>query len=113
MPPTKKDSQMKTDTENTNDVTGADSLDRPVGLIETAPRDGTYILVWTGHYWEFALYDRGAWCGAHHSSTHGNELYNPTHWMPQPPPPNTKVRDRHHQGGNENTESADGGGSLD
>ena len=56
--------------------------------IKSAPKDGTEILVWTG-VWEFAVYDQGAWCGAHHSATHGNELSLVTHWMPQPASPNT------------------------
>jgi len=57
--------------------------------IETAPKDGTEILVWVNGAiaWEFAFWDEGAWCGAHHSSTHGNELYNVTHWLPMPPRP--------------------------
>lgn len=87
---------MKTDTGNTKSASGADSLDRFVGLIETAPKDGTSILVWTGYYWEFALYDKGVWCGAHHSSTHGNELHDPTHWMPQPPSPNIPIAVKTH-----------------
>jgi hypothetical protein len=56
--------------------------------IESAPRDGTPILVWAGSgAWELAMWDQGAWCGAHHSSMHGNELHAPTHWMPQPAAP--------------------------
>ena len=57
--------------------------------IETAPKDGTEILVFTA-WWEAAFWDSDAWCGAHHSSTHGNELASPTHWLPQPLPPNVQ-----------------------
>ena len=55
--------------------------------IDSAPLDGTFILVWTKWQWEFALSDRGVWCGAHHSSTHGNKLEDVTHWLPQPASP--------------------------
>ena len=56
--------------------------------METAPKDGTYILIYTGKFWELAFYD-GAWFGAHHSSWHGNLLREETliAWMPQPPEP--------------------------
>lgn len=36
-----------------------------------------------------------------------------THWAHIPPSPNAEVRDRHPEGGNENTENRAGGGSLD
>lgn len=58
-----------------------------LSTIDTAPKDGRPLLVWTGEYWEYAKYHDRAWRGAHHSATHGNELDEPTHWMPQPPPP--------------------------
>jgi hypothetical protein len=60
--------------------------------ISAAPKDGTFLLVWTGQ-WELGFWDQGEWYGAHHSSTHGNRLYNPTHWMPQPPAPSKELTD--------------------
>lgn len=62
--------------------------------IETAPKDGTDILVFTDRgvfeaafvgdsYWEFAVADfHGCLC----CSGNGD---NPTHWMPLPQPPET------------------------
>jgi hypothetical protein len=66
--------------------------------IETAPKDGTWVLLtggdidygWDGGFkpsvvsgqwadtrWQFAWYDSGYY----------GEYENPTHWMPLPPPP--------------------------
>jgi len=74
--------------------------------IETAPRDGTWIIAWDGKgvqpmIWEVGDEDypkdyRG-WCYADHRW--GGTLYDgcnevlthPTHWMPLPPPPPPKA----------------------
>jgi len=47
--------------------------------ISTAPKDGTWVLVWRG----FCSVDayKGDWCGEK----------NPTHWMPLPPPPSVSI----------------------
>lgn len=62
--------------------------------IETAPRDGTRILV-TGNLWNYSKcireyipvtvywYD-GAWETSYPQKRHAGE---PSHWMPLPPPP--------------------------
>jgi len=57
--------------------------------MNTAPKDGRNILVYDGYCWQLAFYDSGAWCGSHHSSTHGNELYEGdlVAWMEQPEKP--------------------------
>lgn len=62
-------------------------------LIETAPKDGTHVLVfmygdmttayWDGETWELSIASDGP--------VESNEV-NPTHWMPLPTPPNVKVR---------------------
>ncbi len=74
--------------------------------IESAPRDGTPILAWSlgygaretkmGRYPEgspgYAVWARGdgplnygwVWIEEKHNSAH---TWNPTHWMPLPPPP--------------------------
>ena len=59
--------------------------------IETAPTDGTRILVWEGFYecvelvwWRWKQTGEeayGTW------TTNGISGYNPTHWMPLPDPP--------------------------
>ena len=63
--------------------------------IDTAPRDGEAILVWNDDWWEAAFYDAGKWCGAHHTSAHGNELpeRHLTYWLPQPPKPAKEPND--------------------
>ena len=58
--------------------------------IETAPRDGTLVLAWSGRapliaYWgrDNALNPLG-WIGGHCRINH---IDQPTHWMPLPAPP--------------------------
>ncbi len=50
--------------------------------IETAPRDGTPLLVWDGDVPIIAYWHRAAW----RYSPKGYTCH-PTHWMPLPPPP--------------------------
>jgi hypothetical protein len=54
--------------------------------IETAPRDGTDVLLW--------LHDAGACCGYYHYdrwwADNGDAIVDPTHWMPLPRPPSDK-----------------------
>ena len=61
--------------------------------IETAPKDGTLVIVGAPGYasvsarwgWESPWID-GWWCDGHRSDAVGPE-FTPTHWMPLPPPP--------------------------
>lgn len=62
--------------------------------IETAPRDGSRVLVWSKHYiWNgvyTAYWGRNgelnpfSWIGGHCRVSH---IDHPTHWMPLPEPP--------------------------
>lgn len=55
--------------------------------IETAPKDGTWILIWLdwiGHPMSSA-FDNGSWQNLPWVAN--SKLYNPTHWMPLPKPP--------------------------
>jgi hypothetical protein len=60
--------------------------------IETAPKDGTFIL---GYYadrpwlWDIVQWDAGYLGGAWWGGGHENDgpLFPPTHWMPLPDPP--------------------------
>ena len=62
--------------------------------IETAPKDGTKVLVWSNsNVWnepDVAYWGRSnplnqpAWAGGHCRVSH---IDQPTHWMPLPPPP--------------------------
>lgn len=67
--------------------------------IETAPKDGTPILVGrAGHRWEIAWWEEesvwlryindgpGWCCYISRSDTHGPS-FDPTHWLPLPAPP--------------------------
>lgn len=53
--------------------------------IETAPRDGTQILAFwiSGNIYGAVSWDNGlrSWIELH------EDVYDPTHWMPLPPPP--------------------------
>jgi hypothetical protein len=61
--------------------------------IETAPRDGTRVLVWGRH--ESRGYAEGvsvavpsAWTASHNVwAAHGGLVHGATHWMPLPEPP--------------------------
>ena len=69
--------------------------------IETAPKDGTSILVSNGRwrdiaYWAaFARFNNitdsmdvgPAWCGRDCDDPYYSYALDPTHWMPLPPPP--------------------------
>lgn len=56
--------------------------------IETAPKDGTWILTWTqGIHHDCSPYlvlrwNKGEWC-----YEAGHDWYDPTHWTPLPPEP--------------------------
>lgn len=58
--------------------------------IDTAPKDGTLILLWCEKATEpsLARFDNGYWRNNHYGE---REMYwhfsNPTHWMPLPPAP--------------------------
>lgn len=54
--------------------------------ISTAPKDGTFILVWAMPYVEMAHW-RGRWRIG--NDVTGTKLF-PTHWMPLPPAPEIK-----------------------
>lgn len=56
--------------------------------IETAPKDGTSVLVYDGHIWIAEWYETNdrikGWWAQDHSC-------NPTHWMHLPEPPNSEA----------------------
>ena len=58
--------------------------------IETAPKDGTFILTFCGggEAWcpTISRWNGDGW-GDEHSTFHIQGLNYPTHWMPLPPPP--------------------------
>jgi hypothetical protein len=58
--------------------------------IETAPKDGTDVLLWVPDGTYFSLMMTGSyegedmgWC----DNARGSPGFDPTHWMPLPPPP--------------------------
>lgn len=55
--------------------------------IETAPKDGTPILVWIDDHVAEVEWDEDGWIGVWEdiSSSSGDDY--PTHWMPLPEPP--------------------------
>lgn len=56
--------------------------------IETAPKCGTYILVWNGESMTVCRWAFGCWTLAQTGSwSADDECYGPTHWMPLPKPP--------------------------
>jgi hypothetical protein len=59
--------------------------------IETAPKDGTTVDLWSGHHqrrWADCCWNDGKWW----VYNNGYEPYefDPTHWMPLPEPPQSK-----------------------
>ena len=61
---------------------------------DTAPTDGTEVLVYDGERWIYAFNNNGVWYGDHGSYQLGNPLYEEdlTHWMPQLPKPQDEQR---------------------
>ena len=58
--------------------------------IQTAPKDGTWALLWNGRRLHIASYDRveSAWVSSFKTVTRRLAvLPEPTHWMPLPEPP--------------------------
>jgi hypothetical protein len=53
--------------------------------IESAPKDGTEILVWDGETWYVVDWEIDNWFDGLDSLPR-----NPTHWMRLPPPPTTE-----------------------
>lgn len=51
--------------------------------IETAPKDGTRIVLWIVNEAQLACFEDGYWCGEDDQPVYGT----PTHWLPLPPPP--------------------------
>jgi len=55
--------------------------------IETAPKDGTWVLIWCG--WvghpRSSAFEHGSWQNLPWIAN--SKDYNPTHWMPLPAPP--------------------------
>jgi len=58
--------------------------------IETAPKDGTRYLIFQPYGGGFDIYE-ACYVGGYESGnvwfSKGRDVYNPTHWMPLPPPP--------------------------
>lgn len=67
------------------------SLNMKYEPIETAPKDGTHILVFDGHDWVLGFWTVGlnGWFGDHPSIIFRNYISERklTHWMPQPAKP--------------------------
>tara|TARA_R110002126_G_scaffold18349_1_gene70367 strand:+ start:594 stop:1175 length:582 start_codon:yes stop_codon:yes gene_type:complete len=65
--------------------------ERTKDVLESAPKDGTNILVFSVDYnaWELAFYREGAWYGSHHVYSKGNDLDSEdiSAWMYQPKKP--------------------------
>jgi hypothetical protein len=49
--------------------------------MESAPRDGTDVLIWDGHRVQLASWDAGWWVLVEYT------IEGATHWMPLPAPP--------------------------
>lgn len=67
-------------------------LKNPWQPIETAPKDGSTILLWDGvettGYWKEYSFSPGSWQLAMTGSyAQDGDLDNPTHWAPLPEPP--------------------------
>lgn len=71
--------------------------------IETAPKDGTRIIMTNGAWVDFGWFShsvwlgpraaKGAWVGDDPRDGRGalDGIHEPTHWMPLPAPPSTKA----------------------
>ena len=63
--------------------------------IETAPKDGTEIIVFEKGgvictaYWESGYFGHSGW--THHQSRSDVDAVNPSHWMPLPNPPSLEA----------------------
>lgn len=58
--------------------------------IDSAPRDGEFVLTWNGHRQHVSQYDRveGEWVSSFKTVTKRLTVQPPpTHWMPLPSPP--------------------------
>lgn len=55
--------------------------------IETAPKDGTEILVYAPGFCQTALWESYTFSEGWVNDSSGNWLNDPTHWMPLPEPP--------------------------
>lgn len=58
--------------------------------IETAPKDGTWILIW-GDRWDCEQPDVGSWDDDDWRDDEGAVLAFATHWMPLPTPPSQEA----------------------
>lgn len=65
--------------------------------IVTAPKDGTWVLTLVNGFVPDVCFWNGAWCTDENIDP-ATVYYEPTHWMPLPPPPAIEVRARndHH-----------------
>jgi hypothetical protein len=54
--------------------------------IETAPRDGREVLIYSGAV-DVALFEYGQWWSSGCDEYGNDRRVYPTHWMPLPPPP--------------------------
>lgn len=59
--------------------------------IETAPKDGTFVLLFTAcgcieGFWSYGEWEQSV-CAASYDMAHAYIECRPTHWMPLPPPP--------------------------
>lgn len=71
--------------------------------IETAPKDGSSVLLWSEAWdmsWGVVIgsYDAGAWVTSEGQTADDDEdefgSIAPTHWMPLPPPPSPATQER-------------------
>ena len=61
--------------------------------IETAPKDGTWVLIFDGRY-GLKVIELARWIGAPHSHWgNGNNYWTPSHWRPLPAPPASRHSD--------------------
>lgn len=55
--------------------------------IETAPRDGTEVLLFDNGIYGLGWWALGEWRDFGDAGCAGSEAFAPTHWMPLPKPP--------------------------